>query len=299
MKYISENAVPKGIITAMVTPFRYGQVDYRAFEDLIHRQIDEGATSLVVLGTTGESGSLSEKERSKVIEKAIEYSKGKLYMIVGISACDTEKAVSMGKKASDLGADAVLSVTPYYVKPNQQGLIRHYSTLADALNCPVIMYNVPTRTGVNISVDTVRILFEHENILGLKEAGSDLDDILSKLFCADPGRIYCGNDLFLPLFAHLGAIGCISVASNVCYSSFNSVFQNYSSKKHGIANEQYLKLRPFLKSLCCDTNPIPIKSIMSDMGLIDNELRLPLTKLDENKRKDLLLSAVLSDIIQP
>ncbi len=297
MKYISENRLPKGIITAIVTPFRYGQVDLKAFEKLIHKQITDGATALVVLGTTGEASSLTEKERCKVIEKAVDYSKGKLFMIVGTGSYNTEKSVSWGKKAADLGADAILSVTPYYVKPNQQGLIRHYSVLADSVPCPVILYNVPSRTGTNISLDTVRLLLEHENILGLKEAGTDLDDILSKIFYTDPGKIYCGNDLFLPLFAHLGCAGCISVASNACYSRLNSLFQSYSERKYTEADEQFLKLRPFLKALCCDTNPIPIKSIMSDMGLITEEIRLPLTKLDENKRKDLLLSAVLSEII--
>ncbi len=297
MKYISADAPPKGIITALVTPFKYGQVDCKSLKKLIEKQINEGAEAIVVLGTTGEANSLTAKERNKVIEKTIEYADDRLYIIVGAGACDTEKTLELGRQADALGADAVLAVTPYYIKPNQKGLIRHYSLLADSLNCPVMLYNVPSRTGVNLLPETVSVLFSHENIMGLKEAGTDLDDIIAKLFYTDCSKIYCGNDLFLPLFAHLGCAGCISVASNVCYKQLNKVFKPYCEKKYELANSRYIKLRPFLKSLCCDTNPIPIKSIMADLGLIDGELRLPLTKLGESKRKELLASAVDSEII--
>ncbi len=297
MKYISSNIFPKGVITAIVTPFKFGQVDHKTLDQLIKMQIADGAQALVILGTTGEASSLSEKERAKIIERTVQTAGSELEIIVGIGSNDTEKTISLGKQAFALGADGVLAVTPYYVKPNQQGLIRHYSVLADAVQCPVIMYNVPSRTGVNISCETLNALLSHGNISALKEAGGDTDDILHKLICSDPSRIYCGNDLYMPLFASLGAAGVISVASNACYKRMSEIFDTYSSGKTAKANEMFAKIRPFFKALCCDTNPIPIKSIMADMGLIENGLRLPLTKLDDKKRSMLLTAAVDSEII--
>ncbi len=297
MKYIKNFPSLGGVITALITPFKYGAVDYKTLKKLILRQIDHGATAIVLLGTTGEASALTDKERNKIIQTATEISAGRLFIIVGISSADTAKSVEAGKQAAVLGANAVLSLTPYYTRPNQQGLLRHFNTVADALTAPVMLYNVPSRTGVNISPQTAEILFNHENILGLKEAGTDFDDILSKIVCTDSSFVYCGNDLFIPLFASVGCAGCVSVASNVCYRELHSVFSDYTSGNIESGNEKYIRLRPFLKALCTDTNPIPIKSVMADLGLAEPELRLPLTKLSEPQRSLLLTSAVDAGII--
>lgn len=290
MKYSSE-CFPSGIITALVTPFCGDEVDYEAFSALIKRQADAGAEAVLILGTTAEAATLSSLERSRLIECAVSEAASKLSVIVGCSSNDTQSTVELCKNAYTLGASGLLVVTPYYNKPSQRGILHHYLTVAEAVEAPIMLYNVPSRTGVSLEPETVELLFSHENIKALKEAGTDIADITQKLVMFGD-KLYCGNDILLPFFCSLGARGAVSVCSNLCYGQFSEIFKLYSSFQATQAQEKYLALYPFLKSLTCDTNPSPIKSVMADFGLIEPYLRLPLVRVDEKKRTEILASAL-------
>lgn len=290
----SINNFPCGVITAAVTPFCNNGIDYKAFSELIKRQASNGAKAVVVLGTTGEAPTVTQEERDKITECAVEAC-GTMSVIVGCSSFDTKAAVSMCRRAESLGASGLLVSAPYYNRPSQQGLLRHFFTVADSVALPIMIYNVPSRTGITITPSQAEILFSHENIVALKEAGTDISDITEKLVRFGE-KVYCGNDLLLPLFCSLGSGGAISVCTNLCYSRFCKIYELYKCGDCESARTEFASLYPFLLSLTCDTNPAPIKSVMHDFGLIEPDLRLPLTPVGEKKRSEILNAALIAGI---
>lgn len=269
---------PEGIITAVITPFSDGQPDISAFRSLILRQIDAGIGGIVVLGTTGEAPTVSKTERKRLIDTALECADGKAFIIAGCGTSDTKASLESAKDAQRQGVNGILAVTPYYNKPSQKGLIYHYLSVAEGIDVPVMMYNVPSRTGVGISTETSQVLFAHENITALKEACTDINEICDKLTQLSEYDIYCGNDSLLPAFLSLGARGCVSVVSNALPRAFGQIYKDYASGEYKRSEDSFKKMYPLLKALCLDTNPAGIKSLMANLGCCKDELRLPLTR---------------------
>lgn len=279
----------KGIATALITPLNEKGVDYDNYGRLIDWQIESGINALVTCGTTGESSTLSEEEHKEVVRYAIRRAAGRVPVIAGTGSNSTETAVMLTKSACDDGADAVLVVTPYYNKATQQGLIRHFTTIADASDKPVILYNVPSRTGCNIQSATCAVLAEHPNIQAVKEASGNISQIVETAsLVAGKMDIYSGNDdQIVPILA-MGGLGCISVLSNVLPKQTVEICDRFfAGDVAGAAALQcrYLKL---INALFCEVNPIPVKAAMAAMGFGENYLRLPLTPMEEGNRQKLL-----------
>ena len=280
------NAMFCGIGCALATPFRDGRVDFEAFERLVQIQLDAGVDALIVCGTTGEPSALSDGETRELTERALSLAKGRIPVIAGAGANDTAEAVRRAKMQKDAGADALLSVTPYYNRANQDGLIRHFTEIADATDAPLILYNVPARTGVNLLPKTVETLLRHPNIQGVKEASSDMKQISELLrLCRDGCHVYCGSDeLALPFFA-MGASGAISVVSNVAPKLTRRIWAHVRQNDWIEARNAQDALLPLIQSLFSDVSPIPLKAALSMQGVCKDELRLPLTPLDAEKRR--------------
>lgn len=267
----------RGLGTALVTPFRNGEVDWAAFEGLIKRQIASGVEALIFCGTTGEPAALSDRERDGLIRRAIEICAGHCRVVIGTGANDTGRAMRLSRQAQEAGADALLLVTPYYNKTTQAGLTAHYTAVADAVQLPMILYNVPARTGMNLLPETAARLSEHENIVGLKEASGNIAQMaeLAQL-CGERMALYSGNDdQTLPVLA-LGGQGVISVAGNVCPEAMRAVTQHWFSDDAAGSRAQQLKLLPLMKALFAEVNPIPVKAALAMLGLCTDEVRLPL-----------------------
>lgn len=267
----------RGLGTALVTPFRNGEVDWAAFEGLIKRQIASGVEALIFCGTTGEPAALSDRERDGLIRRAIEICAGRCRVVIGTGANDTGRAMRLSRQAQEAGADALLLVTPYYNKTTQAGLTAHYTAVADAVQLPMILYNVPARTGMNLLPETAARLSEHENIVGLKEASGNIAQMaeLAQL-CGERMALYSGNDdQTLPVLA-LGGQGVISVAGNVCPEAMRAVTQHWFFGNAAGSRAQQLKLLPLMKALFAEVNPIPVKAALAMLGLCTDEVRLPL-----------------------
>ena len=274
-----------GCGTALVTPFRGSRVDYDALEGLIDWQIESGVDALVVLGTTGEPPTVSGSEREAIVECAAARIAGRVPLIVGTGANDSRKAVAQSMEARRLGADALLAVTPYYNKASREGLIAHYTAIADSVDAPVILYNVPGRTGMNLAPETVAELAKHPNLCAVKEASGSLDQMteLARL-CGDGLAIYCGNDdQVVPAMA-LGARGVISVAANVIPGQMHSLAADWLRGETRRALEAQMKYLPLIRLLFSEVSPIPVKAALAMMGKIENTLRLPLCPLAEDKQ---------------
>ncbi|MBR5224496.1 MAG: 4-hydroxy-tetrahydrodipicolinate synthase [Clostridia bacterium] len=274
-----------GCAAALVTPFKHdGSIDKETLIALISRQNDMDA--LVVLGTTGEPCSLTMEEREQILTLAMKHSK--IPVIVGTGTNDTRKAIEFAKQANDFGAAAQLCVTPYYNKTSQDGLICHYSAILDSTPLPMILYNVPSRTGMSISAQTVAKLAVHPNVTGIKEASGDLTlaaDILASTDGTLP--LYCGNDdLILPMMA-MGAVGAISVAANLIPMQIRAITKACLSGCLLQAQSAYNAILPLIKALSTQVNPIPIKAALSMTGLIEENLRLPLSQLEHPYRTQL------------
>lgn len=266
-----------GSATAIVTPFRDGGVDYEAFGSLIDFQIENKTDALVVLGTTGESATVSESERYEIIAFAKRRIDKRVPLIVGSGTNNTQVSIRYSKSAQSQGADGLLIVTPYYNKTTERGLIEHYSMIAKSVDVPIILYNVPSRTGVNIPISVYKALSTIENIVGIKEASGNISytaEILQA--CHDRYDIYSGcDDLVLPILS-LGGKGVISVVSNIIPEIMHTLcheFLNGSIKK---ATEIQLHIMMLIKEMFQEVNPIPIKTALALMGKCQNELRLPL-----------------------
>ena len=277
-----------GTATALVTPMNEAGVDYEALGKLIDWQIAAGVKALVVCATTGEAPTLTDNEHCKVLEFAIQRSGHRVPIIAGTGSNDTGHAVMMTQFACAIGADAVLCVTPYYNRPTQSGLIASYTAIADAATAPVILYNVPSRTGTNLEPETCGILADHPNICALKEASGRMPKIM-ETFRVVNGRmdIYSGNDdQILPLLA-MGGKGVISVLANVVPAQAVALCDKFFAGDLAGAARLQLDLLPLIQALFSQTNPIPAKAALARMGMIEDRLRLPLTPMEEPFRSRL------------
>ena len=277
----------KGTATALITPFTRDGVDFESLERILDDQLAGGVDAVVVLGTTGEPATMTMAEKRAVIEFAVKKLKGKLPVIVGTGANSTAAAVEMSVTAESLGADALLLVTPYYNKATQKGLIAHFTAVADAVHTPIICYNVPGRTGVNMLPATFAELAEHPNIAAIKEASGNMEQIEEAIRLAgEKAVVYSGDDgITVPVMA-MGGMGVISVVSNAAprfTSEMTSAFLSGDLKK---AAKMQLEMLPFVRAMFCEVNPIPVKKAMQLRGLCNGILRLPLTEMTaENAAK--------------
>lgn len=279
----------RGAATALVTPMTKSGVDYKSFERLINWQIDSGIDALVICGTTGESSTLSDEEHRQVLEFAAKVARGRVPMIAGTGSNDTAYATDLTRHACELGYDAVLLVTPYYNKATQTGLIASFCAIADASTVPCIVYNVPSRTGVNIEPATYAVLAEHPRIAAIKEANSDISKITETMSLAgDKLDLYSGNDDQITPLLSLGAAGVISVLSNVLPGETSQICKHFfAGDVTGSAALQF-KYFPLVRALFCEVNPIPVKAALSAMGFCENYLRLPLVPMSEPNKAKLL-----------
>ncbi len=267
-----------GSMCAIVTPFKDDKVDLQALERLVNFQIDNGTSALVPCGTTGESSTLTHDEHHLVIEKTIAFAAGRVPVIAGTGSNSTAEAISLTKEAKKMGADAALLITPYYNKPTQDGLYAHYMAVADAVDIPQILYNVPSRTAVCVEPETVSRLADHKNIVAIKEASGSLDYI-SRLRGLTDLSILCGNDnLTLPLMV-LGAKGAISVLANVIPGMCSEMMSAVARDDWDEARRLHFQTFNLTEALFVETNPVPVKAALAMMGLICDELRLPMTSL--------------------
>ena len=279
----------RGYCTAMVTPMTSTGVDYDALARFIDFQLENGIHSLLAVGTTGESATLSPTERREVIRFTVERVNGRVPVIAGTGSNDTAHVLENTRSACGDGADAVLVVTPYYNKATQKGLIAHYTAVADAAEKPVILYNVPSRTGCNLLPDTCNILADHENIVAIKEACGNMSQVVDLIAkCGDRLDVYSGEDaLTLPMLA-MGAAGCISVVSNILPKESAALSNMFFAGDVAGAARQQCKLLPLIDACFCEVNPIPAKAAISAMGFGQEHLRLPLTPMEPDHRARLL-----------
>ncbi len=279
----------EGMATAIITPLTENGIDYEAFARLIDWQIEKGINGLVVCGTTGESSTLTDEEHREAIAFAVKQAAGRVPIIAGTGSNDTAYALELTKFACDAGVDGVLVVTPYYNKATQNGLIKLFTQIADVSTVPVILYNVPSRTGVNIEPKTVAALAEHPNINAIKAASGNISKIAEiAALCGDKINIYSGNDdQVLPIMA-LGGKGCISVLSNVCPEGAVEMCDRFFKGDVKGSCELQLKYLPLINALFSEVNPIPVKAAMAAMGFCEDYLRLPLTPMEDAHKAVLL-----------
>lgn len=274
----------KGSIVALVTPFKEGKIDEKSFRNLIQWHLKEGTHALLVSGTTGESATLTDEEKRRLFEIALEEAKGKVPLIAGTGTNDTAKTLKLTKMAEEMGMDAVLLVTPYYNKPTQKGLYEHYKYIATNTQIPIILYNVPGRTAVNLLPDTVAKLAKYPNIVAIKEACGDLKQVSELLIsCPQEFVVLSGDDFTAYATVVLGGKGVISVAANVMPKEMAQFMDAALEGNHDKARALHYYLYPLFKILFIETNPVPAKEALYLMGMIDTpEVRLPLTGLSEN-----------------
>ncbi len=274
----------RGCYTALVTPFRKGEIDYAALEKLIEFQIRSGVAGLVPCGTTGEVPTLHLDEQHKLIEFVIDRVNGRVQVIAGTGFNSTEKSIEMSRFAQKAGANGVLLVNPYYNKPTQEGLYQHFAAIAHSLEIPVMLYNIPSRSAVGLSAQTIARLSEIENIQGVKEAGGDVAMVSAiRQLCKIP--VLSGDDaLTLPMMA-VGAVGVVSVASNLVPAEMFRLVQAAKKEKLTEASKLHDQLFPLFRALFAETNPIGIKAALAMTGWIEEELRLPMTVLSSEPRK--------------
>ncbi|NLW74333.1 MAG: 4-hydroxy-tetrahydrodipicolinate synthase [Clostridiales bacterium] len=279
----------RGAATALITPMTSSGVDYDSFGKLINWQIDSGIDALVICGTTGESSTLSDAEHRQVLEFAIKAAGGRVPMIAGTGSNDTAYAIDLTRHACELGYDAVLLVTPYYNKATQAGLVASFTAIADASSVPCILYNVPSRTGVNIEPATYAALAEHPRIAAIKEANSDISKITETMsLVGDKLDLYSGNDDQITPLLSLGAAGVISVLSNVLPRETGLICKKFFEGDVAGSAALQFKYFPLIRALFCEVNPIPVKAALSAMGYCENYLRLPLTPMSEANKAKLL-----------
>lgn len=273
----------RGIATALITPLTADGIDYAQFGKLIDWQIDQGINALVICGTTGESSTLSDAEHRRAIAFACEKVNGRVPVIAGTGSNETAYAVELTKSACADGADAVLVVTPYYNKTTQNGLVAMYNTIADASTKPVILYNVPSRTGIGIQPETYVKLAQHPNIAAIKEANSDISKIVETFaLVGDQLDIYSGNDDQIVPILSMGGQGCISVLSNVVPRETVAITDQFFAGNVAEAARLQCQFMPLIRSLFCESNPIPVKAAMAALGFCENYLRLPLVPMEQD-----------------
>ena len=279
----------RGRATALTTPTTPPGIDYDRFGRLIDWQIQQGINALVICGTTGESSTLTDAEHRRAIAFACERVNGRVPVIAGTGSNETDYAVELTKSACADGADAVLVVTPYYNKTTQRGLVTMYNTIADASTKPVILYNVPSRTGIGIEPATYVKLAEHPNIAAIKEANSDISKIVETFsLVGDRLDIYSGNDDQIVPILSMGGAGCISVLSNVIPAETVAITQRFFAGDVAGAAQLQCRYMPLIRALFCESNPIPVKAAMAALGYCDNYLRLPLVPMEEDHYQGML-----------
>jgi len=272
----------KGAIVAIVTPFRNGEIDEQALRELIEFQIEQGTDGIVPCGTTGESATLSHEEHDRVIEITIDAAKKRVPVIAGTGSNSTAEALRLTKHAYEAGADGVLVVSPYYNRPTQEGLYQHYKVLAESIPIPIIPYNIPSRTGVNVLPETVARLAKIDNIVGIKEASGSLkqmNDVIQ--ICGSGFSVLSGDDFFtLPLLT-LGGHGVISVVSNVAPADMAGLVDAFAAGDLQKARALHDKMVPLIDALFIETNPTPVKAALALMGKMQDDVRLPLYRMTE------------------
>ena len=278
-----------GSLVAIVTPFRQGKIDERALAELIEWQIANGTNGIVPCGTTGESATLSHDEHNRVIELTVEVVHRRVPVIAGTGSNSTEEAIALTRHATQAGVDAALLITPYYNKPTQEGLYRHYKAVAEAVDLPLVLYNIPGRTGVNMLPATIARLSAIQTIMGVKEGSGSVQqasDIVQ--LCGDRLTVLAGDDsLTLPMMA-VGAKGVITVTANIMPVEMASLVKAFTDGKIEVARRLHFKLSPLFAALFYETNPIPVKEALGLMGKIDPELRLPLCSMGQDTREKLV-----------
>lgn len=277
----------KGSAVAIITPYRENQVDFEAFGTLIDFQIAGGTAALVVCGTTGEAPTLSDEEHHACISYAVQHAAGRIPVIVGAGSNDTQHAVEMGNYAKDAGADGLLMVTPYYNKPTQKGLLKQYIYIAERVDLPMILYNIPGRTGVSLTGPVYEELAKFPNINGVKEASGDfalINDLMHR--CGDEMNVWAGNDdITVPVLA-MGGCGVISTAANIVPRVMADICAKWFAGDHAGAAAMQLAYYDLLRDLFIETNPIPVKTAVNLMGMPGGDWRLPLCEMsDENLAK--------------
>ncbi len=284
---MSKKRVFSGAATALVTPFSDGEIDYRTLGELIEWQIGEGIDALVIGGTTAEAATLTDDERYKLYSFAKGKIAGRTKLILGTGTNDTRVALKHTKFAERLGCDGVLVVTPYYNKGTEEGVEKHYLTLAESVDLPIIVYNVPSRTGVNLGIGLLERLAKHQNIVGIKEASDSTDRLVNLASFGNELTIYAGNDSQIYPTLALGGMGVISVMSNILPREVGRLCSSYFDGRREEALSLQLRLLPMIRSLFLETNPSPVKYAMSLMGLCKSEVRLPLSEPRESTRAEL------------
>ena len=278
----------KGSIVALVTPFRDGQVDEKALGELIEFQIQNGTQGIVPCGTTGESATLSHDEHNRVVEKTVKTARGRVPVIAGTGSNNTEEAVTLTRHAQAVGANAALIISPYYNKPTQEGLFQHFSKVAQAVDIPVVVYNIPGRTGVNIAPETFGRLTQVRNIVGIKESSGSLQqvsDIIRQ--CGEHMAILSGDDMLtLPILA-LGGTGVISVAANIIPRDMAEMVQAFEKGDLALARRLHFQMSALVDALFIETNPLPVKTALGMMGFCTEEMRLPMCPMSESHREQL------------
>ena len=270
----------EGVATALVTPFKQGTVDFAVMNQLLDLQLAAGVDAVVVCGTTGEASTMTDNEKLALIAHTVKYCAGRCRIIAGTGTNDTAHTLQLSRVAASMGADAVLLVTPYYNKTSQAGLVAHFTMIANSVNIPIILYNVPSRTGMNIAIDTYTQLAGHKNIVAVKEASGNISYV-AKLFerCGDQLDIYSGNDDMIVPVMSLGGAGVISVLSNILPRETHEITQFCLKGDFKSATALQLKYLELINALFSEVNPIPIKEAMNLMGMNVGSCRMPLVRM--------------------
>ena len=287
-----KKSIFSGAATAIITPFKDGKIDYVSFKNIIEDQINGGIDGIVVAGTTGEAATLTHEEHCQCIDFVVKTVDGRVPVIAGTGSNDTAYGIELSQYACEAGADALLLVTPYYNKATPKGLIKNFLETADKTNKPIILYNVPSRTGCNISLPVYKELAKHERIVAVKEASGNISSIAELIAeCGDYFDIYSGNDDQIVPIMSLGGKGVISVLSNILPRQTHDICQlcfDGDFKKGAAMQLEYLK---FINALFCEVNPVPVKTAMAALGYCSEEMRLPLCEM-ESANKEKLLNAM-------
>ena len=290
----------EGVYTAIITPFQNGgrDIDFGAYRELIERQIAAGVAGIVPCGTTGESPTLSHSEHTELIRRTVEIVSGRVQVVAGTGSNSTAEAIALTKQAVSDGVDAVMLVNPYYNKPPQEGLFQHFRAIADVARVPVVIYNIKSRTGVNVRVETFQRLLEIPNIEAVKEASGDLQQMAQiQRFCGHRFAILSGDDNITPAVMGIGGRGVISVASNIYPSRMSRMIQCYLAGDFAAGNVIFYELLDFMNALFWEPNPIPVKAAAEIRGLASRSVRLPLVELSAQRREKLaaIMEAAGSD----
>ena len=282
---MKKRVIFKGVGTALVTPFSRGRIDYPTLDRLIERQIDAKIDALVIGGTTGEAATLSDNERYVLYAHAIDRVGGRCAVVLGTGTNDTRVAIKHTRVAKDLSADGALVATPYYNKGTESGIRRHYEAIADAVDIPLILYNVPSRTGVSIPISTLAGLSERENIVGIKEAADSADRLVKISALGEALSLYAGNDSQTYTTLALGGVGVISVLSNLCPERMKKISDSLASGENEAALSEQQALLPLIDAMFAETNPAPVKYALARLGLCSEEMRLPMSEVCDDTRR--------------